>query len=78
MCPKRYPRISGKDAREKARDRLSKYKEVKLSEPIYVYTEGKEAWMLLIKKENKIVSRVFVTNRFIWEETQPPSPFRLK
>ena len=76
MCPKRYPRISGKDAKEKAGNQFSKYNEVNLSEPIYVYTEGKEAWMILIKKETKIVSRIFVTHLFIWEETQPPSSFR--
>ena len=71
--PKKY-RISADDARTKANSIIQKYDDVEVRGPIYVITH-EEAWMFVLKKDHKVVTRVFVTEHFVWEEKKIPSPF---
>jgi len=76
MWPKQY-RISAEDARAKANSLISKYEDVEVRGPIYVIVQG-EAWMFVLEKGNKVVTRVFVIDEFVWEEKEKPSPFYMR
>ena len=76
MWPKQY-RISAQNAMVKANSIISRYVDVEVKGPIYVIVQG-EAWMFVLKKENKVVTRIFVTNQFVWEEKDRPSPFYMR
>jgi len=76
MWPKQY-RISAEDARAKANSIISRYEDVEVRGPIYVIVQG-EAWMFVLEKGNKVVTRVFVIDGFVWEEKEKPSPFYMR
>jgi len=76
MWPKQY-KISAEDARAKANSIISKYEDVEVRGPIYVIVQG-EAWMFVLEKDNKVVTRVFVIDQFVWEEKEKPSSFYMR
>ncbi|MCX9010791.1 MAG: hypothetical protein OIN66_06680 [Candidatus Methanoperedens sp.] len=69
-CPAQYPVITSEGAKEMAKTVLFNYANFSIGEPVYVHdgaVETRLAWMIEIKKDNEIISRVFVTPKFIYE-----------
>ncbi len=69
-CPAQYPVITAEDAKEMAKPVLLNYANFSIGEPVYVHdgaVETRLAWMIEIKKDKVVISRVFVTPKFVYE-----------
>lgn len=77
-CPPLATRISAEEARELANDLLKTYRGAKFSTPVFVHDgpHNRLAWMIEVRTENKLVSRVFVTPGYAYERRvgDEPSP----
>jgi hypothetical protein len=78
-CPPLATRISAKEARELADDLLKTYSGARFSDPVFVHDgpHGRLAWMIEVRVEGELVSRVFVTPGHAYErrtgdELPPP------
>jgi hypothetical protein len=79
VCPALATRISAEEARELADDLLKAYGGARFSDPVFVHDgpTSRLAWMIEVRAEDELVSRVFVTpgyayERRIGDEFPPP------
>ena len=77
-CPPLATRISAEEARELANDLLKAYKAAEFSTPVFVHDgpHSRLAWMIEIRMASKLISRVFVTPGYSYEQKtgDKPSP----
>lgn len=78
-CPPLVTRISAEEARELADDLLKTHSGAKFSDPVFVHDgpRSRLAWMIEVRTEDELVSRVFVTPGYVYErriEDELPPP----
>jgi hypothetical protein len=79
VCPPLATRISAEEARELANDLLKNYRGARFSTPVFVHDgpHSRLAWMIEVRVEDELVSRVFVTPGYAYERRigeEPPPP----
>jgi len=82
-CPPLVSRISAEEARKLANDLLEPYSGARFSDPLFVHDgpHSRLAWMIEVRAEDELVSRVFITPGIVYErrvenETPPPPGWR--
>jgi hypothetical protein len=70
-CPSLVTRISSKDASRMATDVFRQYENCVFEKPAFVFykSHNKLVWMIEVKNENQVISRIFVTPTDIYERT---------
>lgn len=68
-CPSTVTWFSSTKAMRHAENILQQYKEASISQPVFVHdgAKSKRAWMITIMKNDKLLSRVFVTPNLVYE-----------
>src|SRR5512137_1704838 len=68
-CPLTVTRISKEDALHLAKTTLENYADAQFSKPFFVHdnARGRLAWMIQVRKNKELVSRVFVTPGYVYE-----------
>ena len=79
VCPPLATRISAEEAREVAADILKTYAGGEFSPPVFVHDgpHNRLAWMIEVREEDELTSRVFVTPGYAYERRlgdEPPPP----
>ncbi|MCK4475300.1 MAG: hypothetical protein KAU16_01070 [Methanophagales archaeon] len=71
-CPTTLTRITAEEAVELAEEITAKYPDAEVSKPIFVHdgAKSKIAWMLKMEKNGEIISRVFVSGRYVYERKE--------
>jgi len=71
-CPTTLTRITAEEVVELAEEITVKYPDAEVSKPIFVHdgAKSKIAWMLKIEKKGEIISRVFVSGRYVYERKE--------
>lgn len=71
VCPPLATRISAEEARGLANDLLKPYRGARFSDPVFVHdgTHSRLAWMIEVRREDELVSRVFVTPGYAYEQS---------
>lgn len=79
VCPPLATRLSAEEARELAGDLLNAYSGARFSDPVFVHDgpTSRLAWMIEVRAEDELISRVFVTPGYAYErrmgdELPPP------
>lgn len=78
VCPSTVTRLTRNDAIQQAQTILETYIDAEFSEPVFVIDNQRNqlAWMIEVREQEELVSRVFVTLGYIYqrdpgEEPQP-------
>ena len=68
-CPSVVTWFSAAEAKRRARSVLKKYKEVSVSPPVFVHdgAKSKRAWMITVDKRGKLLTRIFITPKLVYE-----------
>jgi hypothetical protein len=68
-CPLTVTRISREEALRLAKTTLENYPDAHFSKPFFVHdnARGRLAWMIELRKNNELVSQVFVTPNYVYE-----------
>jgi len=78
-CPSSVTRISAKKALKLSEEISKRYKNAIFSEPIFVPDgpHNRLAWMIEVRVEKHLISRIFVTPKYVYERKivdSPPKP----
>jgi hypothetical protein len=82
VCPPLATRISDEEALELADDLLKTYSGARFLDPVFVHDglHSRLAWMIEVREEDELVSRVFVTPGYAYErrigDKSPPPGWR--
>ena len=82
VCPSTVTRLTREDAIQQVQTILDTYIDAEFSEPIFVFDNQRNrlAWMIEVRKQGELISRIFVTLGDIYQrdsdEEPPPKGLR--